>query len=257
MKKLLIYLAAGCCGLNANTPSLHDALAKAGSAVAEFWANFSAINCRETVYQRKLNKEGKVIAKKESAFDYIVFMRDAEGDLAVEESRSSLNSKESGKAAPFLVTNGFSTLLFVFHPQFQNSFEYSQPAEEELAGQRTLRIGFRQAKEGRALACLRSRGRDFPLEWAGSAWFDPQTGRILKITAALHSSMEDVGLQALNAEVTYAPVRFAGAQEEQWLPSTASIEASTPRQRWQNIHRFTAYKRFVVDTNAKSEAPKQ
>jgi hypothetical protein len=118
-----------------------------------------------------------------------------------------------------------------------------------------LRVDFRQIRNARAPSCLRLRGRDYPLEWNGSAWIDQRSGAIVKVKAALSSSMEDLGLKSLEADVLYAPVKFGDSAEERWLPSMATIEASTPLQHWRNVHQFTGYKLFSVDTSTRTEAP--
>ncbi len=256
MKRLLIYLAASTCGLASDVPPLRETLRETGKAVEDFWDQFAAINCTESLSQRKLNKDGKVILRKESTFDYVVLLRQADEDLVVEESRMAVRTPELKKGGPLLVTNGFSTLLFIFHPQFQNSYEYSQPVEEELEGRRALRVSFRQVRGGRSPTCLRLRGRELPLEWAGTAWVAPHSGAVLKITANLESSLEDVGLKELSATVTYAPVKFSNAPKEEWLPEVATIEARTPQQHWQNVHRFANYKQFTVISTDSTKGPK-
>lgn len=259
MKKITLFLALCANGLASDLPPVGDVLRGAGKAVEAFWDHFSAINCTELVSQQKLGKEGKVVHERDSTYDYLVLMRQADGDLAVEESRvSAQQPQKKGKQenVSLLTTSGFSTLLFVFHPRFQNSFEYSQPVEEEFEGRRALRLNFRQIRNARSPSCLRLKERDYPLEWSGTAWIEPQSGSILKISASPGTSMEDLGLRALHAEVRYAPVRFddSGAAEW-WLPSVATIEAQTPLQRWKNTHQFTNYKRFSVKTNTKIETP--
>jgi hypothetical protein len=253
---LFIWALAGC-GFAAEAPTVPQVLQKAGRAIEGFWVDFSSINCRETVSQQKLNAAGKIVSGVESAFDYIVMMREEDGDLAVEESRKSLGSRSNGKPGALLVTNGFPTLLFVFHPRFQDSFEYATPVAEERDGRQVVRVGFRQAKGGRALSCLRMRRRDYPLEWAGTAWIDWESGHILRIAAELASGMQDIGLESLTADVQYGPVRFHNTAEEPWLPAAATVEARTRQQRWRNVHHFTTYKRFTVETDSRQEMPKQ
>jgi hypothetical protein len=194
--------------------------------------------------------------RKDSTFDYLLLMRQADGDLVVEESRVT-SPRPAGKErnVPLLVTNGFSTLLFIFHPHFQSSFEYSPPVADELEGKSVLRLSFRQVRGAASPSCLRLRGRDYPLEWSGTAWIEPASGSVLKIRAGLNSSMEDLGLQSLTAEVRYAQVRFDDGAGEQWLPSVATIEAQTPLQHWKNTHQFTNYKRFSVKTSTKTQMP--
>jgi len=56
--------------------------------------------------------------------------------------------------------------------------------------------------------------------------------------------MADVGLQSLQTEVLYAPVKFQGGTEAYWLPTSALIDVESVHQHWRNLHRFTAYHRF-------------
>jgi len=256
MRRAAFLLTFCACGWASDLPPVQDVLRSAGTAAETFWQQFGAINCTELVSQNKLDKNEKTVYRKDATFDYLVLMRRVEDELAVEESRSIVGSSGKQEKAPLLVTNGFSMFLLIFHPRFQHSFEYAKPVEDELDGKRALRVSFRQIRNARAPSCLRLRGRDYPLEWKGTAWIEPQSGVILKITASLDSSMEDMGLKSLNAEVVYSPVKFGGIAEEQWLPSVASIEARTPLQHWKNTHRFTNYKRFTVTTSTETKAPR-
>jgi hypothetical protein len=249
---VLCSLIAASVAMAASTPStppLEEVLRRTGKAVEAFEQEFSAINCTEQVSQVKLGPAGKPLFHQESAFDYLVMVRSAPDNLTVEESRQEVKSTgEAKKKLPLLVTDGFSTLLLIFHPFFQDSFEYAPPEADELNGRKVLRVRFRQIHGARALSELQLRGHDFPLEWQGTAWIDARTNVILRITAGLQGGMDDVGLRSLDADVSYAAVRFAGDPAEHWLPDTATVEAQTPRQHWRNIHRFTNYKRFTVDT---------
>lgn len=245
----LIAVQAASAASTPSTPPLEEVLRRTGRAVEAFEQEFSAINCTEQVSQVKLGPGGKTLIHQESAFDYLVMVHAASDDLTVEESRRETKTPgEDKKKLPLLVTDGFSTLLLVFHPFFQDSFEYAPPEPDQLDGHKVLRVKFRQIHGARALSELQLRGHDFPLEWQGTAWIDARTNVILRITAGLEGSMDDLGLRSLDADVRYAAVRFAGDPADYWLPDTATVEAQTPRQHWRNIHRFTNYKRFTVDT---------
>ncbi len=256
MKKSLLFILFCLPCLAAEPPALKSVLLNAGKAVEQFWKQFSTINCTETVSQSKLSKEGKVISRTDAAYDYLVLMRVTDDGIAVEESRVSSRQPGTEKGGSLLATSGFSTLLFVFHPYYQSSFEYSQPELDQVDGVSALRIGFRQVHGARSLSCLRLGGRDYPLEWSGTAWIEPQSGSVIRITAGVGSRTEDLGLTALDADVHYAPVKFPDTATAQWLPSLATIEAVTPRQHWKDVHRFDGYKRFSVSTTTKVELPK-
>jgi hypothetical protein len=244
---LIFFLTAG-----SSDQPLHGLLDRVGSGVRVFWDRFSSVACTEQVFQTKLAKNGKVLARQESNYDYIIFMTLRGGDLMVEESRVLQKYPPPQKAeAPLLVTGGFPTLQLVFHPFYQGSFEYAAAGEELLDGVKMLRIRFRHIAGTRSTSALRLRGRDFPLDLRGDAWINPASYTITRITGGLISPAEDLGLHELESDVRYGPVRFTASAETYWLPLTASIEVQTARQRWRNTHRFTNYKLFSIESETK------
>lgn len=232
----------------APAPSVQNVLALTAKSVQRFWDQFTAVTCTESVTQEKLGKEGKVQYQHGLSYDYLILMNLDGTDLSVEESR--LLQKERGKSAnlPLLLTSGFSTLQLIFHPYYQSSFEYKQMQDEVVDGRRLLRIEFRHLPGTRSTSVARLRGQDYPLDLAGTAWVDPQSGVIRKITADLAAPMDDLNLRMLHTEVTYAPQEFSGESGAEWLPSVASIDVETAKQHWRNIHQFTNYRRFSVKT---------
>jgi hypothetical protein len=148
------------------------------------------------------------------------------------------------------VTNGFSTFLLVFHPLYQQAFEFSRLADVEDGGKRLLKVQFRHVRGMRSPTALVLRGRTYPLDLQGTAWIDPDSGMIARIEAELGSNLEDLGLRVFRSEVRYAPVIISGGPL--WLPELATIVVETPRQHWRNIHSFTNYRRFSVSAEAKA-----
>jgi len=146
-------------------------------------------------------------------------------------------------------------LTLIFHPIYQSNYEFTAQPDDETGGRRLLRVAFRQVSTHHAPSVLMLRDREYPLEWRGTAWIDPESYAVVRIQAGLDSSMEDVGLLRLDADVTYSQVRFNGTTAY-WLPARAVIEAETKRQHWRNIHVFTAYRRFDVDTEVKTTIPR-
>ncbi len=239
---------------------VEEVLQRVGKRVEDFLRRFYEVKCTELVSQAKLGKDGKVLHKEESVFDYLMMMQVVGDELKVEESRLAQREAEHTRNMPMLVTNGFSTLLLVFHPYYQGSFEFARLDDEEAEGKRWLRVRFQHIQGKRSPAVLLLRGREYPLELAGSAWIDSETGVIAKIHAGLKTGLEDVGLRSFRSEVRYAPyyppVPFEeAAPQEYWLPALATIDVQTPRQHWRNIHRFTDYKQYSV--SVKSSVPRQ
>ncbi len=240
----------------APAPALDALLERAGKRVEQFWEQFSAVTCLETVTQVKLSPQGKVIAQKKSTFDYVILMQLAGEDLTVEESRQEQGKPPKAADRALLATNGFSTLILVFHPHFQRSYEFTLLPEEEIDGHRMQRVRFQHVAGRRSPSVLQLKGREYPIEWLGEAWIEAQSGSVAKIAVGLKAPMDDVGLRKLESEVRYVPVPLKGLPAAAWLPEMASIEAGTLRQRWKNVHQFSRFRQFSVGVDVRIEDPK-
>ncbi|MBZ5618270.1 MAG: hypothetical protein LAQ69_05965 [Acidobacteriia bacterium] len=236
--------------------SAQEVLQHTGKALESFWDRLSQVNCVETVQQAKLGPGGKVVYRQDSSFDYLVLLQLTGNEMLVDESRSPIAEGKEQKNVPLLITNGFSMLAFIFHPFFQSAFEYSAPEPVEANGASLWQVRFRHVAGARSPSVLKLRQRDYPVEWQGTAWIDRESGAVVRISAGLMSSMEDLGLKSLNADVKYGRVGFKGDAGTYWLPETAAIEVETARQHWRNLHTFGKYRLFAVDVKTNVETPK-
>lgn len=229
---------------------LDAVLERTGKQVSAFLDLISETNCTERVLQEKIADSGKVVEKEESTFDYLIILSTSDGELSLVESRiAPENAKQQKKTRPpLLISNGFSTLFLVFHPYYAASFQFTREGEETLNGRSTTKIHFQHIPGMRSPAALAVRGREYPLELSGAAWIDPTTGTIVKLTANVDSGMQDVGLRSLHSEMRFSPVTFHDSPEAFWLPAQATVEVETRHQHWRNIHQFSQYRRFAVDT---------
>ncbi|MBV8205259.1 MAG: hypothetical protein JO041_00575 [Acidobacteria bacterium] len=228
-----------------------DILSRTRAQLGNFIKLFSDLKCTEQVTQSKLNKKGKVQESEKSTFDYLVIAQEAGPDLTLQESRLAQDSPGKKPNASMLVTNGFATLLLVFHPAYESSFSFSAPVMETVDGRKLARIDFRHLHNKPSTMELVLRGREYPLDLAGTAWVDPESGSIVKMEAGLEQAMEDIGLRVLHTEVEYGPVPLKGVDASIRLPQMAKVEVETLRQHWENVHRFSGYQRFSVDVEEK------
>lgn len=238
---LLVALAAPA----ADTVSV-DLLDRTRAQLSNFIKLFSEVRCTEDVMQAKLTSRGKVEHQERSVYDYLVIAQDGGSDLILQESRLEQQAAQKKTNVPLLVTNGFATLLLVFHPAYEDSFEFSPPAMEVIDGQAVAKIHFRHRANKPSTTELVLRGREYPLDLMGTAWIDPATGSILRIQAELAQSMDDIGLRLLRTDVQYAAVTLRGVDATLRLPSVATVEVQTARQHWRNVHRFRGYQHFDV-----------
>jgi hypothetical protein len=254
---LLIVLAcAGPClaGNDAVSPGVNRfrrLLQRTGDEMSEYVEKFSDVRCNEKVVQEKFKNNGKdkIDLREESTYDYLLILSNTGGELTLSESRLAVHeAKADKKNRSLLVSNGFATLFLVFHPLYANSFEFTELEDEVVDGQRLTKVAFQHIRGSRTPAALALRGREYPLELAGTAWIDPETSAIRKINAGIGASMADVGLSTLHTEVEFAPYAFHDPDKTYWFPARAVVEVETPRQHWRNTHEFTNYKRFSVST---------
>jgi len=237
--------------VEASASPLNEVLNRVGEFTAKFLEEFSSVKCSEQVTQFKLRKGGKTEYSEEGTFDYLLLSQMDSGELTLIESRLASKPARHTRNLPLLVTNGFSTLLLVFHPSYQAGYEYTELSDEVVDGTRLARVQFRHIRGMRSTSALVLRGREYPLDMQGTAWIHPDTGMVARIEAELEGSMDDVGLRSLRCQVEYAPVEFHDIHIESWLPTSATIDVETPRQHWRNIHRFTSYQRFSTSTEEK------
>lgn len=255
----LALVCAAALPLRAAPDPLEALLDRTSAQVSAFLNLISEVNCTERVTQEKFAPNGKVQEKEDSTYDYLILLSNAGGQLSLVESRLAPGGESSTEKhrsrSPLLITNGFATLFLLFHPYYAGGFEFTLVGEETLAGRPLAKVHFQHIRGTRSPAALAVRSREYPLELSGTAWIEPQTGVIVKISAGVQDAMEDVGLRSLQSEVEYAPVTFHNSPQSYWLPAQATVDVVTRRQHWRNTHRFSAYKRFSV--NIKEQVAKQ
>lgn len=250
---VLLFVAGVCYG--GSTPptpeeqKLNDLLNRTADQTARFLDQFSDVKCTEQVRQLKLGKDDKVELKEDSTYDYLVILTNTSGELNLSESRIPVKeAKRDRKNTSMLLSNGFATLFLVFHPYYAESFKFTLGDQESVGGRLLQKVSFQHVQGMKSPAALALRGREYPLELAGTAWIEPQTGSIAKIQAGIADTLVDVGLKSLDSEIDFAPMPFADLNKTYWFPTQARVEVETPKQHWRNLHQFTAYKKFSVST---------
>ncbi len=237
-------------------PSVTD---QAQQRVVAYLARLADLHCSEFVVQEKLTPNGHVEASDRARYDYLVMIDGNGDDFQLNESRIEASGAKH-KPLPFLVTNGFSTMLLLFHPYYRDSFLFEPEPEELVDGKPALPVRFTQIEGRRALAALALRGREYPLELAGTVWLDKQSGQVEKIDAGLQRDMSDIGLRSLSVHVEYKTFDLGKTAGDMILPAEAVVDVTTPRQHWRNTHTFDGYKTFSTeaeqDPNVKVHADK-
>jgi hypothetical protein len=232
--------------------SVAPLLDRTGQRTKQFWDELTSVACTESLLQEKLDAKGKVILNNRASFDYLITLRWDNGGMLIDESRLPLGQQQKKASQGVLLsTQGFATLLLVFHPEFQSSYSFSIEGREEAAGRSLARVAFIPRKGASTPAILSLKGREYPIAWEGKAWVELETGMVTRMEAHWKDPAEEIGLESLSSEVQYTPMTFRGGQQSFWLPQTAKIEVKTLHQHWRNTHQFTSYRLFSVESESK------
>jgi hypothetical protein len=221
-----------------------EVLVHARNNVEKFFAQAANVVCSESVTQTVLGKNGKPVYREESKYDYQLIASSDSGSLRLHESRQPLKVAFRDPARTLLVTNGFASLLLIVHPDYEASYQFSPAGEETVDGRILEKIHYVPIPGASSPAALRLRGKNYPLPLSGTIWIDKETGAITRMTAAVDSSLSDLGLRGMRSDIHYALVQFHDPEEAYWMPVSATIDLETPLQHWRNVHRFTDYRRF-------------
>ncbi len=245
---LLALPAVLAVGQSSTAPSAADL---AQRQVTAYLAKLADLHCTETVTQQKLAANGHVEASERAQYDYLVMIDGSGDDFQLNESRIE-SSASRHRPLPMLVTNGFSTVLLVFHPYYRDSFTFDSGPDQVIDGKEAVPIHFSHIPGRRSPAALALRGREYPLDLTGTAWLDKQSGDIVKIDASLLHDMSDIGLRSITMHVEYKQATLGKSLSVMTLPAVAVIDVETPRQHWRNTHVFDAYRTFSTDAEQDS-----
>lgn len=220
------------------------ALQKARLSVEKFFEQSTNVVCTETVSQGIVAKNGKVNYNEDSIFDYQLQANTNSGSLKLVESRDTRKAAFRDSSRTLLITNGFTSMLLIMHPEYESSYTFTPAGQESVDGVTYVKVDFKAVLGAASPAALQLRDHNYPLPLSGTIWIEPQSGAVAKLVAAVDSSLSDLGLKGMRSEIHYARIQFHDPDESYWMPISAVIDVETMRQHWRNIHRFTGYKRF-------------
>lgn len=229
-----------------NADALQQVLPKTQAFVEKFIADYAYLRYEEDIVQEKLNKE-KIQYRQETVYDSLMMVRFDGGQIRVEEQRLIEKSPKRSEFRPLLQTSGFSALAMIFHPYYESSFRFTRLEDEKLEGKALARIHFEHIAGTPSPAIYSMVLADKQLELTGTAWVDPVTGVIQRLETQIGTTLADMGMKTLRAQIVYGPVSLQQESQTLWLPVSATIDLETPHQHWRNVHHFRDYRQYRVD----------
>jgi tetratricopeptide (TPR) repeat protein len=240
--------------------SLPEILRRTGESVDLFFRTLPNTISEENVSAQRLGKEGKVAYSLDQRFQYLVIVQTAKPSVNVQEYRGDSRGRPIDVENPdgqFMLTIGFTSLSLIFHPAFQPFTKFRYLGTQSLLGRKTAVIAFAQTTENISILERFTVGASSVLILQqGVAWIDAENFQILHMRTDLLKPQTELRLRRQTTEVTYDKVQLKQEAQPLWLPREVAVTVVMRDRSWHNLHRYSDFKLFRVETKDKIAAPK-
>jgi VWFA-related protein len=225
-------------------------LQKMGRSVDDFVRNIGDLIAHEDVTQEKLNEKGGIRAKQRVQDNYLILHHGYEWGASAEYRMDDKGNRLGpvGLEKGYLVTAGhaLSCISFSTVAQAQSRFRYL--GEEKIGSRETYVLGFAQ-KPGEVTftTVMRGTGGTEPdMLTQGILWVDKNNFQIIRMRSDLLAPENEIGLDQLTTEVTFAEVQLQDVPNPLWLPNDVDVSMEIKKQKFHNVHHYTNYRRYRV-----------
>ena len=238
------------------TCQLDDVIHATGDRVKELVENVTRFTATEHVEHSRLSPLGLQLSRETRQFDYLVEIRPfGVHDLDVQEYR---NGSASAQQFPgHIGTNGLPTLALVFHPFYQDKYQYVCEGRGVWRNKPAWLVHFQQRTDRQsAMLVYRVGANSYAVGLKGRAWIDAASSQILAIETDTMRPVPEIRLLRDHQLIEYGPVSFKNDTMHLWLPKSADWYSSLSGQRYHRRHTFSHFLLFSVDDSQKISKPK-
>jgi hypothetical protein len=229
-------------------------LERAGQIGDTVFADFPQVSCDEVITSD--TSSGFSRDTKSQRFRYIVIPRPV-GDVGMyEEYRTDPQGNPPAKlrlGSLYMITAGFASSWLYLSPAEQHDNHFRYFGIQTIRKRKCHVVAFAQDPEkARRSGDFRIEGKiRAALLLQGLAWIDTQTFQILQVTTWLLAPRTDVGLTSQVSTVEFYPVKPVGSERVLWLPRDVTVWAVYRGVAIRNVHRYTNFKLFRVESTIK------
>src|SRR5258707_840559 len=236
---------------------LDQVIQATGDRVKELVENVDRFSATEKVEHSSLGPLGLEMSKETRKFEYMVEIRPfgAHG-LDVQEYR---NGSVSTQQFPgHISTVGLPTMALVFHPYYQEKYDFSCEGRGVWRGKPVWMVHFQQRVDRKsAMLVYRVGGKSFAVGLKGRAWIDATSSQILAIETDTMRAVPEIRLVRDHQLIEYGPVDFRNDTMHLSLPKSADWYSSPSGQRYHRRHTFSHFLLFSIEDQQKIEKPKE
>jgi tetratricopeptide (TPR) repeat protein len=226
---------------------IQQILSQTGARVVEFAKNVDRFSATETMNHEGLNEFGLAVHSERRSFNYLVSIQEFKpGVYDVQEFRDGLTTPDI--FPEHVATVGTVALVFVFHPNYANDFEFRCEGRTHQGGQDAWQIHFSQKPDlSPRLRSYRLANLYFRVGLKGRAWISTETFQVLRLESDLIGTVPQIRLHADHEDIQYAPVLVKRKELVLWLPASSEIFLDFNGHRIHRQQQLSDYFFFWID----------
>jgi len=236
-------------------------LERVGMSTVKLFSDLPNISCDEEVSSHTNEKsplaQGEWIRGNDVVrhFRYIIIPKPVGDVLLFEEYRTGRAGRPveaTSGAGLSMFTSNFAGSWFYLSPSDQPHNRFRYFGTQSVQKHECYVVGFAQDPDvARVTAAFRLVDPPVELLVQGLAWIDKQSFRILRMETWLLAPRSDVRLDSADTVVNYFSVQPAEVDRAVWVPRDVTVTILFQGGVVQNIHRYSNFQLFRVESTVK------
>ncbi len=233
-----------------NQDELPSILSKTGDVTEDLMAGMQNLVSTENVIQSKPARKGRGTDQRQSRFDYLIVVHRIGATGTLEEYRTGaewvgLRGVEEG----YTLTRGFASAWLRFLPLNQRETRFLHLGQQTQDGRQCYVVAFAQIPKLTSVPAAAIVGEtSVVILHQGIAWIDAANYRIVRMRIDLLAPRPDIDLDAQTTDLHFGETRLPGIPSPLWLPQEARVTTRMDNRLYQNIHRYSDYRVFKVES---------
>lgn len=235
--------------------TLPQVLEGASRRERDFVVALERFSAKENVTHDELDSAGITQRTFQHAFNYIVSLEHPRSDvIIVDEMRDGSFGLADFPAK--IANEGVPAMALIFHSNYSSDFDFKCEGLGRWKGKPVWQVRFEQRLDRPArIHEWVINGHEFPASLKGRAWITPGSYRIVHVETDLAKPIPDIKLEYQHMSIDYAPVKYPDGKDEMWLPTTAEIYGRFHGHFYRQVHAYSDFLLFRVDTKQKDKTP--
>jgi tetratricopeptide (TPR) repeat protein len=238
--------------------ALPEVLRAAEAKAEEFADDLQKFSATEEYQATEIRSNRGMETPTTRQYNYLVFLDTTSPRvIRVEEVRGddAAPVRLPGRLQDF----GGPSLVLVFHPVFQNDFQFNCEGLGKWGDRPAWIVHFQQRADRPTslLSSFSTVNQQYALSLKGRAWVAKSDGQVLHLETDLVKPVVPIDFMREHFAIDYAPVQFHSHHVELWLPENVDTYIQYEGRFLHHYHHFSNFKLFWVGATQTVADPKE